>query len=260
MILIKQLSLLKRIYINNEFIISYQKITSLPTIKSGYIDIGVVSKRYLATSTNLKLSEFMIQPPVKDLTEFLNSNKDKISAKRQGSLLDVGCGSGAYSLLFGSKQAPFSNFRYVGCEVDDKLVKVCRKIYPKLDFFQSYAQNISAKDGEYSVVFCSGTMHYILDNWQSALKEMIRIAKDHVIITRLPVSKYNQSFYVKQVVKSKYGREIHYFRVFSRKEIEGVFAKLGLFIVARDYTSEEYIIEGVQEKIILNNYLLAKNE
>ena len=44
-----------------------------------------------------------------------------------------------------------------------------------------------------------------------------------------------------------------------KRFLENYFQQLGLKILKRDYSSQEFNIEGVDEKIILIQYLLEKN-
>jgi len=248
----------KRIYLNQELIISYRKLVHPPSLMSGYLDFDEVAKRYYQSAKKLKLSSLITQLPVKDLHYLLSQHKSSLILNRRGTVLDVGCGTGSYSLFFKSTRSPFHSYSYLGCEIDERLTSICRQLYPEYKFFTAKAESLPLANTSCSIVFCSGMLHYTLKNWKNALHEMTRVAKDHLIITRLPITKYHQSFYVEQTVHSSYGLEKHYFRIFNRNEIENQLTKLGWRVIACDYSSEDYLINGISEKIILNNYLIGK--
>jgi len=238
-------------------IVDYKKLDYVPKIKKGYIDIKEVGKRYESSAKNVTNDRLKEQFPVRDSLYFINKNfGDKALPK--GKLLDVGCGNGLYSRIFSENGNPFRDLSYYGMEIDDRLVDVCRKVNPGKIFFCSTAQKIAAKNGEFDIVFCSSTLHYTLSYWKRAIKEISRVCKKYIIFTRHPVTKYNDSFYVAQTVKSITGTEHHFFVVTNRDELENEFRKNGLEIIDRDYTGEEYVVEGVTERIMLVQYLLKK--
>lgn len=257
MSILHKLNSLKRIFLNRELIIIYRKTSAVVDHAVGYLDIDTVAKRYYESTRQLSLKQLMTHSPVKDAVHFLIHNRDSLIIRKAGKILDIGCGAGAYSLIFSSSKLPFKKYTYHGCEISDKFVELGRMLYPQHKFFTSLAQNLQVKDRSYEVVFCSGTLHYTLTNWKKSISEMARVARDHIVITRLPVTKYHKSFNVEQSVMGISGKEKHYFQVFNLNELENEFIRNGLKVAARDYTSEEYPIIGVNEKIILNNYLLT---
>ena len=261
--IIKGLIDFKRITLDRALLVSYKKINSVPDIKAGYVDLKTVAKRYATSSEAMDTEKLLRQPPIRDSFYFLETDseqhlKDSIN-NDQYKLLDVGCGSGIYSKVFKREDSIFKNIEYNGCDIDKEIIEVCKKINPEGNFFVSYADNISVDDNTYDIVFCSGTLHYTRLNWKKSVKEMTRVSKKDVALVRFPVTKYSETFFVHQSVKGINGGENHYFIVINRRELENYFAEIGLKIINRDYSLEEYNVEGVEEKIILVQYLLEKN-
>ena len=151
-----------RLYFGNEILIHYKKTSWNSLQQAGFKEENTVAKRYRNTSNNLTLSRLASLNPVRDLKYFIECNKDNLILRKNGRILDIGCGSGAYSLLFQSKQLPFANYEYSGSEVDDKLVKICKERFPSYNFFQAFAEQLPVKDNDYSIVLCSSTLHYVL--------------------------------------------------------------------------------------------------
>lgn len=88
------------------------------------------------------------------------------SAKK---ILDQGCGTGEYSLLFGEK--------YTGLDYDRNYINDAKKKYPG-KFIIASADKMPFKDNSFDVVFAVG-LHHHLDDFQArkAFKESIRVTK-----------------------------------------------------------------------------------
>lgn len=251
---------IKKVILEKALIINYKKIDKLPKIKAGYVDIETVLKRY-----ENSLKEVSVKALLKDLSIFDNfyfleqeCGEYVKQLPKKFKLLDIGCGSGIYSKVFKRKASPFSGCQYIGTEIDERFTSLSKKHLPKDDFIVSLAEKIDLGSNSIDFIFCSSTLHYTLNDWKKSLTELERVSKKYIAITRFPVTKYNDTFYVHQTVKGLYGTENHFFIVINRKELENHFEKLGLKILKRDYSSQEYSIESVDEKIILIQYLLEK--
>ncbi|EKD78354.1 MAG: hypothetical protein ACD_41C00364G0006 [uncultured bacterium] len=214
----------------------------------------------MQSADTTSVAEYMRQPAVRDNLYFLRNDcaKKLENLAPHTSLLDVGCGSGSYAQILKQSDSPFADMNYTGTEINKKLVDICIKHNPTVSFIVAQASRIPLSDSSYDTVFCSGTVHYTLSTWAESISEMARVAKQYLIITRLPVTKYQDSFYVHQTVSSKRRSEHHFFIVINRTKLEELFTRLHLKILQRDYSSEEYNIDHIDEKIVLVQYLLAK--
>ena len=251
----------KKIFIEKALIISYKKVDHAPNVKAGYVDIEVVANRYESSLKSISPSQLMKDLSVFDNFYFLEQECKEYAEKLQGNskLLDLGCGSGVYMKVFKRSGSPFEKIKYIGTEIDKRFSEMSKKYLPEGEFVTAFADEINLPDDSIDFVFCSSTLHYTLDKWKKSLEEMKRISKKYIAITRFPVTKYNDTFYVHQTVRGLKGSENHHFIVINRRELETYFGKLGLKILKRDYSSQEYKVEGVEEKIVLIQYLLEKN-
>lgn len=242
----------------NKLIINYKKVDVVNLSRTGYTDIEEVSRRHSKYSKTNKSNKGNITSAVIDFQYFLNNEcKDYISnIKTPVRVLDVGCGNGEYSYFF-DKLVDFKS-KYQGCEISDSMVSVCKKTSPKKIFFRSFADNINSEDEKFDLVFCSGTLQYTIDRWKESMVEMKRVSSKYIAVLRLPVVKFDDTCFVEQNIKSEGYLEKNYFVLINRQELEKFFKRVGLKIVVRDYSSEEYIVEGISEKVILVQYLLAK--
>ncbi len=261
------INIIKRFYqtftgiINSNILkISYKKIEKPHISKMGYIDINKVAKRYKKVDENANISDLLNNSSIRDAVYFLEKDCKDYSKdfKKVTKVLDVGCGTGIYSKIFRNRNIFNSNFKYTGTEISKAFVDICKKKNPKENFVISNADKINFKDKSFDLIYCSSTIHYTLDKWKESLDEMTRLTNKFVVMVRFPLTKFNKTFYVHQTVVGLDNVENHYFIVINRKEFEDYLNKIGLNILIRDYSSEEYAIEGVTEKIILTQYLLKK--
>ncbi|BCX14777.1 MAG: hypothetical protein KatS3mg088_460 [Patescibacteria group bacterium] len=247
--------------ISNLVFVYYKKISVPKKIVSGYeVDMDIVAKRYLSGVKNYNSTVLLNDFIARENISFLEKSIRKIGFRVEEGMkfLDVGCGNGFYGKIIKKKGSIFEDVDYAGCEFHPKLVEVCKKLNPNFVFFLSRAEKIDSPDNFYDFVFSSGVLHYTLRNWKKSVLEFKRVSKSFIFITRIPLSKYEKTFYVQQKVWSISGIETHYFVVPNRDVFENFLVRNGLEILERDYSLEEYIINGVKEKIILSNYFLRK--
>lgn len=252
---------LRIIFIEKALIINYKRINNLPKIEAGYVDIDAVAKRYESSLKSSSLNQLLQDLSIKDNFYFLEQECKEYSENLPEGvkLLDIGCGSGVYMKVFKREESPFKNIEYIGTEIDKKFTDLSKKYFPDGKFITTFADKINLEGNSIDFVFCSSTLHYTLEKWKKSLEEMVRVSKKYIAITRFPVTKYNSTFHVHQTVRGLNGIENHYFIVINRQELENYFKYLGMKILKRDYSSQEYNIDGVDEKIILIQYLLEKN-
>lgn len=84
-------------------------------------------------------------------------------------ILDQGCGTGEYSLLFGKK--------YTGVDYDKNYIEHARKIYPGT-FIVGDAAHMPLKDSQFDVTFAVGLHHHLTDTQaKKAISESLRVTK-----------------------------------------------------------------------------------
>lgn len=252
---------MKNAYSNKAIIIDYEKFEDkIPNSRVGYLDIAEVERRYEEQLKDLNVAkEIKNNASIRDNVFFLENECGEYLRHRDGfKLLDVGCGSGIYSKIFERRESITEKWQYAGTEIDERLVRICKKYSPQHTFFTSTSDKISSNNDSFDFVFSSSVMQYTLDSWKESILEMKRVSKKYIAIVRFPLAKFENTFYVKQVVKSMAGVETHYFICLNRNEFEKFLKENGLTIIIRDYSLEGYNIKGIEEKIILTQYLLEK--
>ncbi len=87
--------------------------------------------------------------------------------KSARTILDQGCGTGEYSLLFGNK--------YTGLDNNRKDIEYANKTYPGKFIVGNAAQMSVLKDNSFDVVFSVGLFHHLPDTpAKQAIKEARR--------------------------------------------------------------------------------------
>ncbi|MFQ3682095.1 class I SAM-dependent methyltransferase [Roseiflexus sp.] len=90
------------------------------------------------------------------------------------TILDIGCGNGAYTLDI-AREAAVS----WGIDIDLRWLKefsACDEIPPTLGIGQAAAEHLPFADGSFDVVFCIETLEHV-DDEQAALYEMRRVLR-----------------------------------------------------------------------------------
>lgn len=112
----------------------------------------------------------------------------ELSLKKSMKILDIGSGTGTISPLF-------SECKYVGIDIDEKLVDFSRRNHP-FSFKTMDAQKLDFPDNSFDIVLISGVIHH-LDDRQSdkVLKGVRRVLKRKGMVLVIeaipPLGKYN---------------------------------------------------------------------
>jgi SAM-dependent methyltransferase len=209
---------------------------------------------YLET---FNLSQELQNPVVADNLLFIDTVISPL-LPAEASVLDVGCGLGRYARFLRRPQAPTCRWRYAGVDRSADIVALSRKFYPEGEFRSSDGSNLlPCEDGGYDLVMASSMLQYTCDQWLDSLREMRRVARQFILISRLPMLRRSASAYCHQSVWAGRRREDHYLRLFNREEFEVAVMSLGCRLIARDYSAEIFRVHGLAEPAVCNLYLWA---
>lgn len=95
-----------------------------------------------------------------------------IGTKRKIKILDMGCGTGAFT----SKLIK-SNFDIHGVDISPESIKLARKLYPQINFSVGDIENLLFFDDEsFDLITLSGVLHHF-DNFENVISECYRLLK-----------------------------------------------------------------------------------
>jgi putative methyltransferase (TIGR04325 family) len=172
-------------------------------------------------------------------------------------ILDFGCGTGTYSQLLAAWPAT-AQWKYVGVDINSELIELCATTFQNARFLPiSYSGALPFEESVFDVVMASGSLQYVKDP-VAALVELRHVAKDYLLLSRMPVWKYVPSRIVVQHVAHLEGEERHPEHVFNRDELERLFTRVGFAILLREYGSELTPVAGIAEPAMSVSYLLKK--
>lgn len=99
------------------------------------------------------------------------------------SLLEIGCSSGFYSEVLKIKKLPFL---YSGCDYSPAFIKMGMACYPDMPFTVQDATALNFEDQAFDVVV-SGCCLLHITEYEKAIAETARVARQYVIFHRTPV-------------------------------------------------------------------------
>lgn len=117
--------------------------------------------------------------------------QDAVALKEGESVLDVGCGPGELSQLFGSA--------YAGLDYSQRYVDYATKKYQEKKFFQGNVLDYSLPEKSYDVVLLASFIHHFSDEEVDfVLKNAARVARKRVVLLEpCPSEKIFKKFLLK---------------------------------------------------------------
>ena len=94
-----------------------------------------------------------------------------VAHKPVESVLDVGCGTGDFCLLFDPART-----RYLGIDISANMIAECRRLFPSQQFKVADGDSIDVPDESVDLVLSIGVLEYLADP-VSHLKELARVTK-----------------------------------------------------------------------------------
>lgn len=232
--------------------ITYHSSHKRFTMSSGYLKSSAHTSSGQSKQTN-----HLNDPVVKNNMLFLNNIKRRYQI---GKFLDVGCASGDYLRIIRENVPNLSGLTYYGTDIDDSLINDAKLNNKDGKFFVSYAQKINKQSKTFDIVYCSGMLQYTLLEWKEAVSEAVRVSKEIVIFTRLPLVEDVKSINVEQRVQRSESIDKRYFILLNKDDFESFITNdMNLTIVKRDRGGEKGQIFENGQMFYYWNYILIKN-
>ena len=99
---------------------------------------------------------------------------------RSLSVLDIGCGTGAFVAGLAER---YPNWSYTGVDLSENMLKRARKKHPSFHFVKASAEDLSSfEDSSFDIVITLSSLHF-WDNPAMGLREAKRVSKKYVIVS-----------------------------------------------------------------------------
>jgi 2-polyprenyl-3-methyl-5-hydroxy-6-metoxy-1,4-benzoquinol methylase len=139
------------------------------------------------------------------------------------TILEIGCSSGYYSEVLdiaGKKLA------YTGCDYSESFISLARSLYPGIQFDVEDATRLKYADSQFDMVV-SGCCLLHIPEYEAAIAETTRVARDYVVFHRTPVVYGQETRYYRKKAYGTETIEIH----FSEYEFLNLISQNGLVLV-----------------------------
>ncbi len=135
------------------------------------------------------------------------------------SILDVGCGTGAWGASLAKHQTKLS----AGVDFSSKMLKEAKKKHPNIQFHQASAEDLSIfQDNEFDIVTASYVLHGVTkEPRKQMLSEMKRIAKEFVVVHDF----YGRTDYFVRFLEFMEKSDYKNFKKHFSKEMEAMFSE-----------------------------------
>jgi SAM-dependent methyltransferase len=152
------------------------------------------------------------------------------------SVLEVGCSSGYYSEVLDTAGMGVT---YAGCDYSDAFIALARQKYPALHFDVEDATALSYGPDQFDVVI-SGCCLLHIPEYEAAVAETARVARQYVIFHRTPVLLGKPNTYYRKRAYGVETVEIH----FNEPQFLALLAASGLALIST-YTLSESLYHGI---------------
>ena len=173
-----------------------------------YADASITSKQRQVVEPQLKAmragkapEHFKVAAEVMELVLYR-------SGLRSVSVLDAGCGSAYYSEILDFFQP--GAFRYVGADFNPGMLAEAQGHYPGLPLLRTDLRRLSLRDESCDAVMSGAAIVHIRE-WQSAVREMARVARRWLILHRTLVRTSQQAMSVK--IERAYDKTVYRVRI-----------------------------------------------
>jgi SAM-dependent methyltransferase len=159
-------------------------------------------------------------------------------ASAPGGILDAACATGYYSEVV---RSVWPTINYLGSDYSDAMIAKSRERYPRERFQVEDATKLSFADRQFGCVLLSGALEHI-PNYAEAIAEICRVAKNYVVLHRVPIIRGRR---IRYTIGSQYSiatPRIYYPRSF----IRAAFRRQGFKLVADRPTYARPLLQSVR--------------
>lgn len=180
---------------------------------------------------NRQLEEYRRGLPVDVFDVLVRALRELHGMQHDMSVLEIGCSSGFYSEVLSIAELPVT---YIGCDYSEAFIALAREIYPALRFDVEDATALHYPDNSFDVAV-SGCCLLHIPEYETAIAETARVAKQFAIFHRTPVVIGQPNKYFRKLAYGVETVEIH----FNEPQFLALLEQHGLKLEATFTLSEE---------------------
>jgi SAM-dependent methyltransferase len=166
------------------------------------------------------------------------------------SVLEIGCSSGYYAEVF---KIAGLNLAYTGCDYSEAFIALAREIYPSIPFSVEDATALRYGNASFDVAISGGCLLHIPE-YQAAVAETARVAREYAIFHRTPVVIGKPTKYFRKQAYGVETVEIH----FNEPELLALLEARGLALLKTYTLSEEQDPDDVRRGKADRTYVCRK--
>lgn len=167
----------------------------------------------------------------------------------QQSILEIGCSTGYYVTIF-NHLFP-GELDYTGTDYSAAMIDAARQRYPDHPFFVADAAALPIPDNAYDMVLSAGVLMFVQD-YQRAIAETVRTARDWCIFHRIPTLPHHKTVYLSG---DAYGVDVATI-YFQEAELRRLFQQNGLTLHAVYDIDKIDRVRG--EPVMMKTYLCRR--
>mgnify|MGYP001587760411 CR=1 FL=1 len=209
-----------------------------------------VPQRQFDMYTRNQLKDYRKGVPIEPFDILVDILRESIS-NTENTILEIGCSSGYYKEVLKIKGI---NMEYHGCDYSEAFITFAKKLFPGIDFQVQDARSLTYPDNCFNIVISGCCLLHILE-YEKAIRETARVAKDYVIFHRTPVLHKKETSYYNKTAYGIKMFEIH----FNERELIKLFKKNGLRIIDI-ITFNASLEETTKDFYAYKTYLCEKNK
>lgn len=180
--------------------------------------------------------------------------KEKISAKKNMAIYDMGCGSGVFTSYLA---IAYPNSKLIGLDISKGCILRAKKDFPHIEFRIGDVESTKIKSNSLDLVCYSGILHHFPD-FSKAAEEAYRILKPGGRIFSYDPNYYNPAFWLYRSKRSPFYSSIGITkneRLLKASEIKKIFLKTRFEIDTKIVSGIKFsYVESKKGRLLLSVY------
>lgn len=186
--------------------------------------------------------------------KIIKNIKEKIPAKKNMAIYDMGCGSGVFTSYLA---IAYPNSKLIGLDISKGCIFRAKKDFPQIEFRTGDVESTKIKSNTLDLVCYTGILHHFPD-FSKVAREAYRILKPGGRLFSYDPNFYNPAFWLYRSKSSPFYSSIGITkneRLIKTSEIKNVFLKTGFEIETKIVSGIKFsYVESKKGRLLLSAY------